>query len=71
LNRESIVDCNRAELLTKFELAGRIDQSSSYEIILRNIPSFFKKEICAAIRKSPLIQPRLKKLIKEFLKSLK
>jgi hypothetical protein len=71
LNRESVADCNRTELMTKFELAKHVDQSKPYEIKLRDIPPFFKKDICAAIRKSPLVSPRLKKLIKDYLKSLK
>ena len=70
-DRESIVDCNHAELLTKFELAKRVDQSEPYEIKNCKIPAFFKKDICAAIRKSPLISPRLQKMVKEYLKSLK
>ena len=70
LNRNSIADCNSTELLTKFELVTRIDQSAPYEIKLRALPSFIKKDICAAIRKSPLVSPRLKRMIKDVLKSL-
>ena len=70
LKRKSVVDCNRAELMTKFELVKRVDQSSEYKIKRCKIPFYLKMDICTAIRKSPLISPRLKKLVKEYLKSL-
>ncbi len=71
LNRKSVVNCNQAELMTKFELAKRVDQSNEYKIKRCKIPSYLKADICTAIRKSPLIAQRLKKAIKDYLKSLK
>lgn len=70
LNKPSIVDCNRAELLTKTELLKRIDFKQELNIKCREIPQFLKKEICAAIKISPLIPPNIKKIVKEVLKSI-
>ncbi|TRZ48811.1 hypothetical protein D4S03_09220 [bacterium] len=71
LTRESVVNCNQAELMTKFELAQRVDRLSEYRIKACKIPSYLKVDVCTAIRKSPLIPPNLKKLVKDYLKSLK
>jgi len=70
LTQKSVADCNRAELLTKTELLQRIDLRKEMFIKCRDIPSFLKKEICSAIRKSPLISPQVKKMVKEVLKSI-
>ncbi len=71
LPRESVVNCNQAELMTRFELAQRVDRLSEYRIKDCKIPSYLKVDVCTAIRKSPLIPPNLKKLVKDYLKSLK
>jgi len=70
LKQKSIIDCNHAELLTKSELINRIDRSHEWHIKSRKIPLFLKREVCAAIKGSPLISPYVKKLVKEVLKSL-
>jgi len=70
LTRQSIVDCNHSELMTRAELANRVDKSSPFEVKRCAIPAYLRKDICAAIRKSPLIPGRLKKLVKEFMKQL-
>lgn len=70
LSYPSVADCNHAELLTKTELLKRIDLNQEFKVICRDVPSFFQKEICAAIRTSPLISSYIKKIVKELLKTL-
>lgn len=68
LDREgSIIDCNRAELISKEELIPRIDVTKyNCEIKTRDVPEFLKKDVKTAIIRSPLIEKRLKKIIKEM-----
>ena len=63
LNKKSIIDCNRAELLSKEELERRID--GPCEIKERKIPLYLKREVGSAIIQSPLIASYVKRLIKE------
>ena len=64
LNKETIIDCNKAELLSKEELKKRIDPDHPCEIKERKVPSYLKREIGSAIIQSPLISAHIKKLIK-------
>lgn len=68
LTKESVIDCNRMELLSKEELIKRIDPAGPCEIktISEKFPSFLKQEIFSAIDQSPLISPDTKKKIKEI-----
>jgi hypothetical protein len=62
--KNSVIDCNQAELLSKEELRKRIDSQTPFEIKERKIPSFLKKEVGSAIIRSPLIPKSIKNLIK-------
>jgi len=64
LKTETIIDCNKAELLSKEELTKRIDIGHPYKIKERKVPLYLKGEIGSAIIQSPLIPPYIKKLIK-------
>lgn len=65
LNKESVIDCNRMELLSKEELIRRLDPAGPCQIKTRErFPSFLKREIFSAIDQSPLISPDIKKIIK-------
>ncbi|OGP53602.1 MAG: hypothetical protein A2Y65_02695 [Deltaproteobacteria bacterium RBG_13_52_11] len=68
LTTESVIDCNRMELLSKEELLKRIDPKGPCEIkaISEKFPSFLKREIFSAIDQSPLISSDIKKSIKEI-----
>lgn len=69
LNTESVIDCNKAELLTKKELIERVDiiNPSETRIIDWNIPDNLKKRIIISIQNSPII----KKYIQESLSLIK
>lgn len=62
--KKSVIDCNKAELLSKEELRKRIASDVSLEIKERTIPSYLKREVCSAITRSPLIAPFIRKIIK-------
>jgi hypothetical protein len=65
LNKESVIDCNRMELLSKEELIKRVDPTGPCEIkTTERFPSFLRREIFSAIDQSPLISPDIKKIIK-------
>jgi len=64
LNKDTAIDCNRAEMLSREELKKRINSDPPLQLKERKIPSYLKKEICSGIVQSPLIPPYLKKLIK-------
>jgi len=63
LKKESIIDCNKAELIQKHELSKIIDPKYRFEIKTRDIPAQLKQEIVLAIKKSPLIKTFIKKLV--------
>ena len=63
--KKSVIDCNRAELLSKEELKKRIDPKFPLEIKERKVPSYLKKEIGSAIIQSPLISKIIRDLIKD------
>jgi len=65
---DSVIDCNRSELLTKSELVKRIDPRWGIKVRERAVPQFIKKEVMSAILQSPLIAPNLKKIIKANIK---
>lgn len=68
LNKEdSVIDCNKAELLSKEELINRINiKGYDCDIKTRKVPGFIKKDVKTAIIRSPLTEKRLKKIIKEM-----
>jgi hypothetical protein len=63
-DKKSVIDCNKAELLSKEELRKRIAPSVPLKIKEKIIPSYLKRDICGAIIQSPLIAPFIKKIIK-------
>ena len=65
LAKESIIDCNHMELLSKEELIKRIDPSVPCQIKIYSgeMPSFLKREIFSAIDQSPLLSTTTKKII--------
>ena len=62
--KKSVIDCNKAELLSKEELRKRIASDVPLEIKEKTIPSYLKREVCSAIIRSPLIAPFNRKIIK-------
>lgn len=64
LSKPSIIDCNQVELIRKEELELRIDPKHKINVISRDIPVKLKDEIVEAIKKSPLVKPYIKNLIK-------
>jgi hypothetical protein len=65
--RESVIDCNKTELLSKEELIKRIDPAGPCEIkTTGKFPPFLKREIFSAIDQSPLISPSIRKIIKSI-----
>ncbi|KJU87687.1 hypothetical protein MBAV_000119, partial [Candidatus Magnetobacterium bavaricum] len=64
LKVESVIDCNSIELIPKKELLDRIDPTHSIVVKQRNISNELKEEIGRAIKKSPLVKPYIKKLLK-------
>lgn len=65
---DSVIDCNRAELLSKEELRMRIDtRHHDCEIKTRTVPDFIRKDVMSAIIRSPLIDGKLKKIIRELI----
>ncbi len=63
--KKSVIDCNRAELLSKKELKKRIDPHVPLEVKERKVPSFLKKDVRSAIIQSPLTPKFIRKLIKD------
>lgn len=63
LNRDSIVDCNRAELISKNIFKKRIDSNHNLKIKVRNIEPSVLKKIKTAIKNSPLVASYIKELI--------
>ena len=66
LTKESIIDCNHMELLSREELIKRIDPAVPCQIKTRpgEMPRFLKRKIFSAIDQSPLLSPATKKIIK-------
>jgi hypothetical protein len=66
LSKKCIVDCNKAELVTKEELKKRIVYVTGIEVKRRDLSDDFKGHIKKAITGSPLIAQRVKKLLAKF-----
>ncbi len=68
LTKESVIECNQPILLTRADLLARLAPKSKLKIIARDgsFKDTLKKEIVAAIQKSPLVKP----LIKAYLNPL-
>ena len=71
LSGPSLVECNKAELLSVEELTKRVHANEGLEIKDRNIPTPLKRDIASAILQSPLVVPKLKKQLKQLLKARK
>jgi len=61
--KESAVDCNTVEQLTKDDFLKRIDKDVGVNIKERNISTDFKQRIITAILNSPIVAPALKALL--------
>ncbi|MGR3221359.1 MAG: hypothetical protein ACUZ8H_16305 [Candidatus Anammoxibacter sp.] len=64
LTKKSIIDCNKADLITKTELQNRIDPKSKIEVKEGNLSDNLKIQIVRAINNSPLINDYTKKRLK-------
>ena len=65
LRADSVIDCNRAELMSKGKLFSRISLEDVFEVKCNDqeIPEQLKKRIITAINSSPMIKPEIKKLL--------
>jgi len=61
LPKESLIDCNKTELLTIEEIERRIKKDVGLDIENPEIPSALKQKIKAAIINSPLVPKSIKK----------
>ena len=60
LPKESLIDCNAAELLSIEELEKRVNRGKGLKIEAQQIPAELKKRIKSAIINSPLVSPAIK-----------
>jgi len=65
LKSQSLIDCNQSKLLTVEELVAVIDPDGPFDIKTRELPSYLKEEIIAAVLRSPLIERYIKDLVKK------
>jgi len=63
LTKESLADCNSAELLSSEEILSRVSPEKGLAVECREIPSGLKQRVTAAILNSPLVTPAIKKLL--------
>jgi hypothetical protein len=61
LPKESLINCNAAELLSIEELEKRVNHEKGLNIETQQIPSELKQRIKSAIINSPLVSPAIKK----------
>lgn len=66
ITKESAIDCNKAEKLTKRDLLKRIDKNTGMTIEKHGIESDLKEKIVYAIMNSPLVPPVLKSYLDGF-----
>ncbi|KAF0144834.1 MAG: hypothetical protein FD156_1405 [Nitrospirae bacterium] len=66
LKHESIIECNQALLVSKQEFDKIVDPKVKLDIKMRDIPKELKEKIIEAIKKSPVVKPFIKKLIKDL-----
>jgi len=64
LKKDSLIDCNQAELLTKEELIIRIKHDKNFKLHNHAIPMNIKEKLIKAIKNSPLINVSNKRLLK-------
>ncbi len=64
LSKESVINCNSAELLSKTTFQKRISPKHGIQVIERNVPASLKKQIIKAIQDSPVVKRYIKKLVK-------
>lgn len=65
LTRESIIECNQPEILTKEELAKCVNPKHKFNVTQRDIPPDLKGKVLDAIKSSPLVEPFIKKMIEK------
>jgi hypothetical protein len=61
ITKESLIDCNKAELLSIEELTKRIDHKIGLNLETQVIDTKLREKILKAILNSPLIPPAIKK----------
>lgn len=66
LRKDSLIDCNQTEILTRRQFLERIDMEFGLEIKLNYLPFNLGKEILNAIVKSPLISQKVKDMISKI-----
>lgn len=65
IQKESVIDCNNTELLTKQQLIRRIDPKKSIKIVRyeKDIPNDLKERIINGIENSPLTNQYIKNIL--------
>ncbi len=63
LTRESVVECNQAEVIPKGQMKNKIDKEHGFSFKAPEIPILLLEEIKEAIRSSPLVSNYIKKLL--------
>lgn len=64
LNRNSVIDCNKTELLSLNEIIHRADETIGFKVESESVPEYLRKEIVSSIVKSPLTPPFMHKMAK-------
>ncbi|MDO8444529.1 MAG: hypothetical protein Q7T53_00235 [Deltaproteobacteria bacterium] len=65
LTRESIIECNQPEVLPKEELVKRVNPKHKFNVTQRDIPPDLKGKVLDAIKRSPLVEPFIKKMVEK------
>lgn len=63
LSKESVVECNNAELIIKKHFGKYVHPKVPLKIITREVPEEIKAKIIKAIKDSPIVKPYIKKLL--------
>jgi len=63
LSKDSVIDCNQTQLLSKNDLKKKVHRKYDFNIKSSDIPSALLSEIKNAIRNSPLVRDSIKKLL--------
>jgi hypothetical protein len=66
LSKNSIIECNSPMLILRNHLGKVIAIKTPLDIITRDIPKSVQKKIIDAIKRSPLVKPHIKNLLKEL-----
>jgi hypothetical protein len=62
-DKTSLIECNKAELISKEELKHRVDQRYSFDFPKRGLPKELVERIRRAIRESPIVRGNVKAAI--------